>query len=162
MEIAWIGLGGNVGDVQGTLASARRALAALAEGPLRASPIYETEAWGYGADQPHLNQVVGLCPRLDAHATLSALKAIERAHGRFSAGAWGPRTLDLDLLTWPGLVIETPALTLPHPWLHLRRFVLAPWADVAPDLVVPVHGATVAELLAVCPDHAWVRRSSFS
>lgn len=159
-ERAWIGLGGNVGAVEATLASARRRLEALSAAPLVASPIYETAPWGEARQPPYLNQVVGIVPRMGPLETLRALQAIEADHGRVRGRRWGPRPLDLDLLCWPRTTIDTPALVLPHPRLAERRFVLAPWNDVAPDLVVPGLGRTVAELLADCPDASWVRRRS--
>ncbi|MCB9548831.1 MAG: 2-amino-4-hydroxy-6-hydroxymethyldihydropteridine diphosphokinase [Myxococcales bacterium] len=152
---AWIGLGGNIGPVAETLSAARLALRGLARGPLLMSPLVETDPWGLPDQPAFLNQVVGLRPRLGPHETLEALLAIERAHGRSRGERWGPRTLDLDVLTWPTAVAASAALEVPHPRLAERRFVLAPWAAVAPGL--RVGGATVAELLARCPDGGGLR-----
>jgi 2-amino-4-hydroxy-6-hydroxymethyldihydropteridine diphosphokinase len=159
-ERVWIGLGGNVGDVAATLAAARAALAVLSTAPIVASPLYESAPWGVAGQANFFNQVAGLRPALGPRETLRALQAVEAALGRVRRERWGPRTIDLDLLCWPGLTLDAPDLTLPHPRLAERRFVLAPWADVAPDLVVPGLGRTVAALLADCSDASWVRRCS--
>jgi 2-amino-4-hydroxy-6-hydroxymethyldihydropteridine diphosphokinase len=160
MNRVWIGLGGNVGDVAKTLAAAQQALTEVAQGPLLSSPLYRSAPWGDVAQACFVNQVIGMIPRLGPEATLSALQEIERAHGRDREREtrWGPRTLDLDLLCWPGITRETARLRLPHPRLAERRFVLAPWASVAPDLVPYGLEHTVAALLAVCSDASWVRR----
>ncbi|MEZ4468350.1 MAG: 2-amino-4-hydroxy-6-hydroxymethyldihydropteridine diphosphokinase [bacterium] len=99
--------------------------------------------------------MVGLTPRLGPDETLARLLEIERAHGRSRGERWGPRTLDLDILSWPGVVSASARLTLPHPRLAERRFVLAPWAAVAPGLRVGEQ--TVAGLLADCPDGGGLR-----
>lgn len=152
----WIGLGANLGSVAASLRAARLALRALAHGPLVCSPLVWTAPWGRGDQPDFLNQVVGLQPRFDPDGMLVHLQAIERAHGRQREEPWGPRTLDLDLLSWPVPVVTGPSLVLPHPHLHLRRFVLAPWAAVAPELVLPGLGS-VAALLAACPDGGALR-----
>jgi len=153
-------MGGNIGDVSQRLASARTALDALAEGGLTQSPMYETAPWGLTTQATFLNQVVGFVPRSSPEATLLGLQAIERAHGRKREIKWGPRTLDLDLLCWPDRVVDTVDLVLPHPGLSARRFVLEPWAEVAPDLVPAGLDRTVRALLAGCTDSGWVRRCS--
>ncbi|MCA9558375.1 MAG: 2-amino-4-hydroxy-6-hydroxymethyldihydropteridine diphosphokinase [Myxococcales bacterium] len=158
--LVWVGLGGNRGDVRATLAGARAALAAWSDGPLEASPIYASAPWGDG-DQPiFFNQVVGLAPTVAPSALLAALQAMEARFGRDRATErrWGPRTLDLDLLCWPGVRSADPTLILPHPRMAQRRFVLAPLFEVAPGLVPFGLDATVAALLADCPDGGWVRR----
>jgi len=146
--IAFVALGSSLPPREDTLASARRALAALpyATG-LRASPVYETTPLGPAA-HPFLNQVVTLEVDLDDPARLLAdLLAIEAAHGRTRAIHWGDRTLDLDLLFFDGRVDDDPACVLPHPRLHERDFVLVPLCDLAPELVHPRLGRPVRELL---------------
>jgi 2-amino-4-hydroxy-6-hydroxymethyldihydropteridine diphosphokinase len=158
--LVWVGLGGNRGDVRATLAGARAALAAASSGPFSASPIYASAPWGEG-DQPiFYNQVVGLAPTGSPRALLAALQAMEARFGRDRATErrWGPRTLDLDLLSWPGVHSADPFLTLPHPRMAQRRFVLAPLFEVAPALVPFGLEASVGALLADCPDGGWVRR----
>ena len=147
---AYIGLGGNLGSVAATLASAFLALDALPQSRLFArSSIYRSPAWGM-TDQPDfLNAVAALDTALEAPALLAELLRIERAAGRERAGAvrWGPRTLDLDLLLYADAMIDQPGLRVPHPHLHERAFVLLPLAEIAPDAIVPGRGR-VADLVA--------------
>lgn len=162
-DYAFVGLGGNAGPLEANFAAARRALRDLATSPLVISPLYLSQPWGdaeHGADQgAFVNQVVGFAPRFSARATLGGLLNLERSLGRDRAREvrYGARTMDLDILIWPGTVLAEPDLIVPHPRLHLRRFVLVPLADVAPQLPVPGRGRTVTELLDACPDRGWVR-----
>lgn len=141
---ACIGLGGNIGDVQDTLRSAFDAIAALPGTRLLArSRLYRTPAWGVEAQPDFLNAVALVHTTLAPRALLDALLGIERTHGRERAAdgtRWGPRTLDLDLLLHGETVLDTPALVLPHPQMHLRAFVLVPLAEVAGDALIPGRG----------------------
>ncbi|GAB3735494.1 2-amino-4-hydroxy-6-hydroxymethyldihydropteridine diphosphokinase [Silanimonas algicola] len=137
---AWVGLGGNVGDVPATFASALADLASR-DGirVVRVSALYRTPAWGV-TDQPDfVNAVAELASVRRPDDLLSALQGIERANGRDRTREqrWGPRTLDLDLLAMDGVSLDTPDLQLPHPRLSERAFVLVPWAEIAPDVVLP-------------------------
>ena len=158
---AWIGLGGNIGDVPQTLIRARAAISELAQPPDRtlvSSPLYVSQPWGVPDQPAFINQVVGLDPAMGPEETLERLLAIERSLGRKRGRRWGPRNLDLDLLCWSDLTLEEPHLQLPHPRIAERRFVLQPWADIAPELVVPGLGTTVEQLLDRCPDSGWLQR----
>jgi len=142
--VACVGLGGNVGDVAGTL---RGALAALAEVPgtrlLRASRVYRTPAWGQRDQPDFLNAAATLETTLAPRQLLEALFAIEQRFGRDRSGAaerWGPRTLDLDLLLYGDAVVDEPGLRVPHPHLHERAFALVPLAEIAPAAPIPGHG----------------------
>lgn len=148
---AWVALGGNQGDVAATLRAAIAALDALpGTRVLRRSPLFRTPAWGK-TDQPDfLNAVVALSTSLAPEALMQALLVLESRFGRDRSDAaerWGPRTLDLDLLAYDDRVLDLPGLSLPHPRLHERAFVLVPLASIAPDLVIPGRGR-VADLLA--------------
>ncbi len=147
MTIAYIALGANLGDRQATLTRAVDSLREL--GKVTAiSPLYETEPVGY-RDQPRfLNAVVALDTELPATGLLARLQRIELAAGRTRTFRNAPRTLDLDLLLYGDAAIETPALTVPHPRMHERGFVLAPLAEIAPDVVHPVLQTSVSDLLA--------------
>ncbi|GAB2657735.1 2-amino-4-hydroxy-6-hydroxymethyldihydropteridine diphosphokinase [Arenimonas aestuarii] len=148
---AWVAIGGNQGEVRTTLEAAIDAIDALAGTcVLQRSALYRTPAWGR-TDQPDfINGVIAVETVLAAPDLLAELLGIERRFGRRrdeDAGRWGPRTLDLDLLLYDDQVLELPGLSLPHPRLHERAFVLVPLADIAPGLVVPGRGR-VDELLA--------------
>ncbi len=146
---AYVGLGSNL---DGPLQQIERALHALADFPRtqlqRTSRRYRTAPWGI-ADQPaFVNAVAELATSLPPRDLLDALLDLERAHGRQRDGArWGPRTLDLDLLIYGDLQVESPGLVLPHPRIAERAFVLVPLADLAPDLAIAGVGA-VRDLLA--------------
>ena len=145
---AYVALGSNLGHCRATLEAAVDALGALPQCRLAGvSRIYRTPPWGR-LDQPDfLNAVVRLHTTLRPLALLDALMAIERRFGRTRDGErWGPRTLDLDLLHMDGEVLADSRLTLPHPRIAERAFVLCPLADLAPDLALPGQGR-VADLL---------------
>jgi len=143
----YVALGGNLGDRLATLRSAVRALGELAGATVvRGSPVFETRPVG-PSELPYLNAVIELMTTMVPEGLLAAMKAIEVAHGRTRHTRWEARTLDLDILVWPGVVRDTEVLRVPHPELVRRDFVLAPLAPLAPELR-PHGGATVAQLLA--------------
>lgn len=150
---AYVGVGTNLGDRWARLALAARALRAAAGVSLvRASRVWDSEP--IGPPQPrYLNAVLELETGRTPESLHRVLQDAERAAGRRRASEvhWGARTLDLDLLLHGEAVVRTPALTVPHPELARRRFVLLPLADLCPDRPVPGTGATVAELLSRAP-----------
>ena len=156
-RLAWVGLGGNVGDVSACFASALARLAATqGVDVVRVSRRYRTPAWGV-TDQPDfINAVAELATTLAPLALLDVLQATERAHGRDRAREqrWGPRTLDLDLLAMEGEVLDTPALQLPHPRAVERAFVLVPWSEIAPGLDLP--GLGRVDALAAALDRSGI------
>ncbi|MET8697317.1 2-amino-4-hydroxy-6-hydroxymethyldihydropteridine diphosphokinase [Kitasatospora sp. NPDC058032] len=158
---AVVALGSNLGNRLDTLQGAVDALADTPGLKVKAvSAVYETEAVGGPAEQPaYYNAVVVLRTSLPPQDLLERGNAIEDAFGRVRTVHWGPRTLDVDILAYEGVVSEDPQLLLPHPRSHERAFVLAPWLDAQPDAEVPGHGP-VAELLAALggPDAQGVRR----
>jgi len=150
---AWIGLGSNLGDRRATLEAAIDDLRAE-DGVevLAVSPWYETAPVGPVEQGAFLNGAAGLRTDLPPGPLLALLSSIERRHGRDrTAGErWGPRTLDLDLLLYEDRIIDEPGLTVPHPRMAERRFVLEPLAAIAPNVVVPAAGGaavTVGGLL---------------
>ncbi|MBI1369535.1 MAG: 2-amino-4-hydroxy-6-hydroxymethyldihydropteridine diphosphokinase [Planctomycetes bacterium] len=148
MPLACLGLGSNLGDRAAYLQGAREALAILPESRLVAfSCIYETPPVGPVEQGPYLNAAAVIETNLAPHDLLAHLRAIERAAGRERHERWGPRTLDLDILLYEDRVIAADDLTVPHPHLHERWFALKPLAEIAPQMVHPTLGATIAELL---------------
>ena len=131
--LAYIGLGSNLGDRE---ASIREAATLI--GAKRLSPIVETEPWGNEQQARFVNTCIEIETGLDPHALLFTLHKIEQKFGRDRAheAHWGPRTLDLDLIAYDDLSIDKPELTLPHPLLFERAFVLVPLAEIAPDRVI--------------------------
>lgn len=139
---AYVGLGANLDDPAAQLRRAFDEIAAMPSVSLLArSPLYKSAPLG-PQDQPdYINAVAVLATTLPAAVLLAALRSIELRHGRRRDGTrWGPRTLDLDILLYGDLTQDTPELTLPHPGLHERAFVLYPLHDVAPELEVPGRG----------------------
>lgn len=156
MRLVYIALGSNVGDRAAMLARAIEKMNDAGLRVLRQSSLYETEPVG-GPPQPwFLNAVVEAETELMPQVVLRALQDIEQAMGRQRSIACGPRTLDLDILLDGGNVIRSGELDVPHPRLAQRRFVLAPLAELAPQLIHPVLHKTVAELLAETLDGAQV------
>jgi 2-amino-4-hydroxy-6-hydroxymethyldihydropteridine diphosphokinase len=141
---AYVGLGGNLGDVATTIKAASDALGSLETTQLlRCSRLYRTPAWGLTAQPDFVNAVAELSTLLRAQALLEQLLRIERAAGRDrdrQTERWGPRALDLDLLLYGDSVIALPGLCVPHPHLHQRAFVLVPLAEIAPTALVPGRG----------------------
>ena len=146
---SYIAVGANIGDRE---ANIRRAIEALRATPhvavTRVSTLIDNPAVGGPLGSPSfLNGVVELRTSLDPHALLARLLDIERALGRERREKWGPRTIDLDLLLFGDLVLNDPGLTLPHPRMHERRFVLEPLCEIAPDVVHPAQHKSVRQLL---------------
>ena len=158
----FIGLGSNLGDREDALARGRRALEAHGLHIAVASSLYETEPVGGPAQEWFLNQVIGGDTALSPEALLAACLAAEQEQGRVRTVPGGPRTLDADLLLYGDEVREDGALSLPHPRLHQRRFVLVPLVEVAPAARHPRLGLTAQQLLARCPDRSQVRRHSLA
>jgi 2-amino-4-hydroxy-6-hydroxymethyldihydropteridine diphosphokinase len=147
-----VAIGSNLNHPRERVLEAFDRLAVLPETQLvLRSHLYHTRPMG-PQDQPYyVNAAAGLLTRLSARELLDHLLSTERAMGRDRQARWGPRLIDLDLVWIPGPVIEEPGLTLPHPGVSTRNFVLYPLADIAPTLAIPGHGA-VADLLQSAGD----------
>ena len=143
---AYVGLGSNLGDREATLRHALELLAGRVS-VVRVSSFRETEPWGLTEQPPFVNAAAAVETELDPRELLDVLVEVERALGRTRAGPrYGPRTIDLDLLLYGDLELDAPGITVPHPRLHERRFVLEPLAELDPTLVVPGRGP-VSDLL---------------
>ncbi|MFH1571340.1 MAG: 2-amino-4-hydroxy-6-hydroxymethyldihydropteridine diphosphokinase [Gemmatimonadota bacterium] len=145
-DLAYVGLGANLGDRLASLRSGVAGLEAEAGIQVQAcSSVYESEPVGY-VDQPAFyNAVIGVHSSLAPRDLLTALFRVEQAHGRQRLVRWGPRTHDLDLLLWGDCVIDAPDLSLPHPRLLERAFVLVPLLEIAPEARHPVTGQALRD-----------------
>jgi 2-amino-4-hydroxy-6-hydroxymethyldihydropteridine diphosphokinase len=148
MPGAFIGIGSNLGNRKENCRSALRLISEKAGSLIKQSSMYETQPWGV-EDQPEfINMAVEIETPAEPAVLLSILKGIEQELGRKETSRWGPRPIDLDILFYNDLVIDTPDLRIPHPLMHLREFVLRPLSEIAPDKVHPVLKKTVKELLS--------------
>ncbi|MEV0850553.1 2-amino-4-hydroxy-6-hydroxymethyldihydropteridine diphosphokinase [Streptomyces sp. NPDC049954] len=147
---AVVALGSNLGNRLETLQGAIDALEDTPGLRVKAvSPVYETEPWGVepGSQPSYFNAVVVIRTTLPPSSLLERAHAVEEAFHRERAEHWGPRTIDVDIVTYADVVSDDPVLTLPHPRAHERAFVLAPWHDIDPEATLPGRGE-VTELLA--------------
>jgi 2-amino-4-hydroxy-6-hydroxymethyldihydropteridine diphosphokinase len=161
MNQAIILLGSNMGNRHRMLEDAAHHIDSKAGQVVRHSSLYETEPWGFEAEQNFLNQVLVVDTDREPEELMVLLLSIEKQLGRErdrSAAGYASRIIDLDILFYDDRVIDMEHLKIPHPELHNRRFTLMPLHEVAPDLVHPVLGQTVTQLLRDCPDNATVRR----
>jgi 2-amino-4-hydroxy-6-hydroxymethyldihydropteridine diphosphokinase len=156
LTVAVLGLGGNVGDSRALIAAAIDRLAAHPAIEVEAvSALYETPPWGK-TDQPaFLNAAARIGTTLAPRALLAAVLEVERRLGRERTERWGPRTIDIDILTFGSEIVDEPGLHLPHPHLHERAFALAPLVDVLPE--AEIAGRSATEWLAEA-DKAGMRR----
>lgn len=150
MNTAYVALGANIGDPTATVLAAFAALANLADSRVvHTSSLYRTAPVGLINQPDFINAVAMLETGLAPEELLDALLDLEARFGRVRRDRNGPRTLDLDLLLYNDIELDLPRLTLPHPRLHLRAFVLHPLAEIAPGLVIPGRGSVAAWLPAV-------------
>jgi len=148
-HIVYLALGSNLDDRLANLKQAVTSLPPQMEVKAK-SRVYETPPWGY-ADQPmFLNQVIKANTYLEFEPLLKHIKRLEIALGRKPSFKNGPRLIDLDILFYDDLVMETASLVIPHPYVHERGFVLMPLMDIAPDLVHPVNKKSVREMIVSC------------
>ncbi|XVJ64783.1 MAG: 2-amino-4-hydroxy-6-hydroxymethyldihydropteridine diphosphokinase [Lacibacter sp.] len=152
MHKAYILLGSNRGRRKDYLKKAKRLVAANSGAILKESSIYETAAWGKTDQKAFLNQVIVITTDLAAEKLMESLLDIEQQLGRIRIEKFGPRTIDLDILFFDDLVMKSKLVTLPHPAIQDRRFVLVPLAELSPRKVHPVYKQTISSLLKKCTD----------
>ncbi|HYE54424.1 MAG TPA: 2-amino-4-hydroxy-6-hydroxymethyldihydropteridine diphosphokinase [Chitinophagaceae bacterium] len=158
MNRTYLLIGGNVGDRFKNLEKARQLVGSKAGKIVQQSALYETAAWGMQDQPAFLNQVLVVDTVLDPEALLDTILGVEKEMGRERLEKYGPRTIDIDILLFNDLVVETDRLTVPHPQMHQRRFALAPLADVAAATIHPVLKKSIDELLLECPDKLPVKK----
>lgn len=155
----FIGLSSNQGDKIEHCEAAIRNILEIEDTALRGrSSWYATEPWGKDDQDWFVNGVIEIETSLGPLDLLARLQEIEHRAGRKEGAHWGPRPIDLDILCYDQLVSASPALEIPHPLLHLRNFVLVPWAEIAPEFLHPRRQETIRALLAQSPDPKVVRR----
>ena len=148
----YLSLGSNIPDRAANLSRAVNCIAESIGTIIKKSPIYETQSWGYD-DNDYLNMAIEVKTTLSPSDLLKTINKIEADLGRVRSGnGYEARTIDIDILFYDNETIDLPLLTIPHPKIALRRFVLQPMADIAPDFVHPRIGKTIRQLLEECED----------
>ena len=159
MNVTYLCLGGNIGDRQKALELANAKINQIIGEVSLKSPIYETEAWGVDNQQAYLNQCIEVKTELMPNELILSLLSIEKELGRERSNSltYQSRTIDIDILLYNNQVIETEELTVPHPRLHLRKFVLIPLNAIAPNYLHPIFNKTIFSLLNESLDHLEVK-----
>jgi 2-amino-4-hydroxy-6-hydroxymethyldihydropteridine diphosphokinase len=147
-NIAYIGIGSNVGDkVKNCLEAIERIVVADQNELIGRSSLYRTDPWGNENQDWFVNAAIVIRTSLDPEGLLEHLRKVEEQLQKKKEERWGPRNIDLDILFFNNEILETPALTIPHPFLHLRRFVLVPLQEICPNFIHPQLGLSITELL---------------
>jgi 2-amino-4-hydroxy-6-hydroxymethyldihydropteridine diphosphokinase len=158
-KVVFLGLGSNLGDREGFLRKALELIDHEAGMVVTSSPVYETEPWGFPAEENFLNMATEIRTEKDPDELLHELLNIEIAMGRIRSGpGYSSRKIDIDILLYENLTIRRPGLSIPHPLMHERRFVLAPLCDIASGIIHPVFKKTISVLLCECKDKSKVIR----
>lgn len=158
MEQIFLGLGTNVNPKEAYLLEAKAYIEEEVGPVIRVSSLYETAAWGKTDQSDFMNQVIEVQSQLSPIALLDTVLAIEKKMGRVRIEKWAERIIDIDLLLYGQEMIQEARLVVPHPFISVRNFVLAPLVEIAPDFIHPVAQLSIAELYEQCPDQLAVRR----
>jgi 2-amino-4-hydroxy-6-hydroxymethyldihydropteridine diphosphokinase len=157
MALVFLGLGSNQGDRLHYLEEAKEYLNNYVGTVIATSPVYETEPWGYESKSFFLNRVISVKTSLSAEQIINEISKIEEKMGRNrSSGKYADRIIDIDLLLYDDLIISTDRISVPHPQMDQRKFVLQPVSDIAGETVHPVFNKTINQLLAECNDQSKV------
>jgi 2-amino-4-hydroxy-6-hydroxymethyldihydropteridine diphosphokinase len=148
----YISLGSNLGDRLQFLKNAIEKIANQLGKVVKESKVYEAAAWGHTKQPNFYNQVIEIETDLTPAQLLQGCLEIEKSLGRERSILWGERTIDLDILLFDGRAVQSENLNIPHPYLHLRNFVLVPLCEIAPDLIHPILELTIQQLLDRCAD----------
>jgi 2-amino-4-hydroxy-6-hydroxymethyldihydropteridine diphosphokinase len=148
----FLSLGSNLGDRKQNINKAIESVSDLIGTVWQSSSIYETEAWGNTSLQPFLNSIIEVNSALSSNEILEKINKIESMMGRVRKEKWEPRVIDIDIIFYDHLSMQTDQLTVPHPLMQNRKFVLAPLVEIAPDFVHPVLKKTMKKLLNECED----------
>ena len=158
MNVVYILLGGNEGDPKKNLAAAKKEITKSIGKIVRHSALYQTAAWGITEQPDFLNQIIIINTKYTAAETLAKCLAIEKKMGRVRTIKNAPRIIDIDLLFFNKDIVNEKELTLPHPQIQNRRFVLIPLNELSPNLKHPVLNKTIHQLLTICPDNLEVKK----
>jgi 2-amino-4-hydroxy-6-hydroxymethyldihydropteridine diphosphokinase len=158
MNKAFLLLGGNIGDREKNFETAKDLLGKNGGSITRQSSLYETEAWGKNDQPAFLNQAVEIETELDAKELMEQIFKIEKSMGRERKEKYGPRLIDIDILLFNQEQRDDVFLTIPHPQMQNRRFVLVPLVEIAPRLLHPILKKTIGQLLKDCPDNLEVKK----
>ncbi len=158
MAFVVFSLGSNLDDRKSYLSSAIRLVSQMGK-LVKTSSVYESEPWGFKAEITFLNQVVIIESPLSPNEILSQFQKIEAKLGRVKNGAgYQSRTIDLDLLFYDDLIIQSKVLTIPHPEIQNRKFVLKPLLEITPDYIHPIFKRSIQQLFNECADKLWVEK----
>ena len=149
MSLVYLGLGSNLGDKRKSIKKALALIEKMVGDIIAHSGLYETQPWGYDSLEVFLNMAVGVETNLKPEELLLVTENIERKIGRRKKSVthkYQDRIIDIDILLYDNLILQTPKLIIPHPLMHRREFVLKPMLEIAPDFIHPVSGKTIAEL----------------